>query len=357
MSRITPRVQALQEKYASDPQKQQEAVRELYQQEGVSMGGSCLWSLLPMFIILPLYQVVRQPIVYMLHENAEVAAEIVNIIKTAIPEVFGKNNYYDQMVAAQYIPQFAQQIKEAFPAIQEATLAGINFNFLGIDLGQIPQFNIFGWTTYDWAHFGLFLLPLLSAGSQVLSMFISQRMNNSVVTNEKGVQDKEAVQKSQQNQSNKMMMWMMPLLSLWIGFGIPATLSLYWLIQGVLSTVQDVFLTKHYRKIYDAEDAERLKKAMAEEAAEAEKERIRAQRRAENPDGITQNTSKKKLQKKQQQEEDAAKAAAAKEYAAARGVVEQEEEKSDCMSGIPARPYCKGRNYDPNRYSSTSTEE
>ena len=49
-----------------------------------------------------------------------------------------------------------------------------------------------------------------------------------------------------------------------------------------------------------------------------------------------------------------AKAAAAKEYAARKGILEDEDDESDCMSGIPSRPYCKGRNYDPNRYA---TEE
>ena len=104
-------------------------------------------------------------------------------------------------------------------------------------------------------------------------------------------------------------------------------------------------------------DAERLKRHMAQEALEAEKERIRAEKRAANPDGITENTSKKKLQKKLQLEEDAAKAAAAKEYAAKRGIVEETAEEKTCMSGIPSRPYCKGRNYDPNRYAADSTEE
>ena len=47
--------------------------------------------------------------------------------------------------------------------------------------------------------------------------------------------------------------------------------------------------------------------------------------------------------------EAAEKAANAKEYAAKRGIVE--EETDSCMSGIPSRPYCKGRNYDPNRYN------
>ena len=55
--------------------------------------------------------------------------------------------------------------------------------------------------------------------------------------------------------------------------------------------------------------------------------------------------------------EQAAKAAAAKEYAARKGIVEDEDDAGSCMSGIPSRPYCKGRNYDPNRYASNSTEE
>ena len=92
---------------------------------------------------------------------------------------------------------------------------------------------------------------------------------------------------------------------------------------------------------------------MEQDAIEAEKERIRAERRAANPDGITDNTSKKKLQKKQQQAEEAAKAAAKKEYDAKKGIVEEEPEEKKTLSGIAERPYCKGRAYDPNRYNNT----
>ena len=203
------------------------------------------------------------------------------------------------------------------------------------------------------------LIPLLSAGQQVLSMQISQRMNNSLVTDKNGIQDKETAQKSQQNQSAKMMTWTMPIISLFIGFTVPAALSLYWFIGGVARMIEDIILTKRYRKIYDAEDAERLKKHLAEEAAEAEKERIRAERRAANPEGITENTSKKKLQQKKQQEADAAKAAAKKEYDAKKGIVAEEEEPKEnkALSGIADRPYCKGRAYDPNRYGKKNTEE
>ena len=353
MSRLTPRLKVIQERYANDQTKQNEAIQALYKEEGVSMGGGCLWSMIPLFILIPLFTVIRQPIVYMLHENLAVAEQIVAVIKELAPTRFSANTYYDQVVAAQLIPQYAEAIKAAIPTISEATLAGVNFSFLGIDMGAIPTFNVFKWEVYNWSTIGAFLIPVLSAGSQVLNMKISMSMNNSVVTDEKGIQDEETAKNSQANQTNNVMMWTMPLMSLWIGFTVPSALSLYWFVQGIISMVMDVYLTKKLRTIYDAEDALRLKKALEEERLEAEKERIRAERRAANPDGITENTSKKKLQQKQQRESDAAKAAAAREYAEKKGIV-MEEEENTVMSGIPSRPYCKGRNYDPNRYS---TEE
>ena len=317
------------------------------------MGGGCLWTFVPLLILIPLYAVVRQPIVYMLHESADVATKIVEIVKAGVPAAFSKNEYYDQMVAARYIPEFVDAIKEAVPTIAERTLEGINFDFLGVDMGSIPTINVFNsekWS-WDWAHIGGALIPLMSAGSQVLTMWISQKMNNSVVTNEKGVQDQEAAKNSQSAQTSKMMMYTMPIMMLWIGFTVPVVLSLYWMIQGLVSVVQDIYLTKHYRKIYDEEDAIKLQRALEEDRLEAERERIRAERRAANPDGQTQNTSKKKIQKQQRELEAAEKAANAKEYAAKRGIVEEEDESASCMSGIPSRPYCKGRNYDPNRYN------
>ncbi|MBQ6718784.1 MAG: membrane protein insertase YidC [Oscillospiraceae bacterium] len=357
MSRLQPRIQDIQRRYAHDQQKQNEEIQKLQQEEGASMGmGGCLWSFVPLLILFPLFTVIREPITYILGESAEVTQQIIAVVKANAPALFSNNTYYDQVVAASAISQYANEIAAAIPGISTETLAGINFDFFGINLGAIPQFNIFASTwAWDWAHIGAFLIPIVSAISQVAQMWVSQKTNDSVVTNEKGIQDKEMAENSQSAQTNKMMMWMMPLMSLWIGFTVSAGLSVYWFIGGVFRMVTDPIMTKHYRKIYDAEDAVRLQKALEQERIEAEKERIRAERRAANPEGITANTSKKKLQKQQREAEQAAKAANAKEYNAKKGIVEEEEE--SCMSGIPSRPYCKGRNYDPNRYASNPTEE
>ena len=355
MSRLTPQIQFIQKKYANDRQKQAEMTQALYKAEGVSMGGGCLWSLVPLLLLFPLYAVVRQPIVYVFHETLDTAGKIMNVIKEALPDLVSQRNaYYEQMIAAPLLPQFADKIEDMVS--NPATLDGLKFTFFGVDLAAVPNFNFGSWGSDLWANIGLFLLPILSAGSQVLTMLVSQKMNNSLVTNEKGVQDKEAAKNSDSAKTSKTMMYIMPLMSLWIGFTIPGAMSVYWLAQGLLGMFVDMALTKHYRKKYDAEDASKLRLAMEEEERQMEKERIRAERRAANPEGITQNTSKKKLQENKRKEQEAEKAAAAREYAEKRGIVFEEEKENLPLSGVKDRPFCKGRAYDPDRYTKTEEE-
>ena len=57
----------------------------------------------------------------------------------------------------------------------------------------------------------------------MLSMFISQKMNGQVATNADGERDEEAAK--QQAKTNMSMMLMMPLMSLWIGYSMPAALQ------------------------------------------------------------------------------------------------------------------------------------
>lgn len=352
MSRMAPLTQAIQNKYPDDPQKANMEISKIYKEEGVSMFGGCLWSLLPLILIFPLFYVIREPLEYMLHFTGTQAAKIVEVVKAQVPEAFKGNAYYDQVYASSYLAQCAQQIKEALPELANKTIPSLNFNFLGIDLGQIPSFAFWKWDSYSWANIGAFLLPVLSAGSQVVNMFISQKLNASVSTDDKGNVDEDAAKASAK--TNKFMMWVMPLFSLWIGFSYPCSLSIYWLSQGIFGMVQDIYLTKHYRKLYDAEDNIKRRIAAEQAAIEAERERVRAQRRAENPEGIVENTSKKKLQRQQQFQKEQAVAANKKANAPE---IEPDE---DCPSGDPSRPYAKGRAYRADHYrevKAKNTEE
>lgn len=339
MSRLSPQVKALEAKYGDDKQKYQLAVQQMYKEEGVSMGGGCLWSFIPLIILLPLYYVIREPITYMMHNSRSISEAIVAFIQ-ASGENLGKNSYYAQLAAAGHIGDYMEELK-SLAVTANANLQAMNFQFLGIDLAGIPSFRF--WECEGWGEIGLFLIPVVSAGLQAASMWISQKMNNQVATNADGEQDTDAAKAA--NQTNATMMLMMPLMSLWIGFSMPAAISIYWIAQAVFGAVQDYFLTKHYRKVYDEEDAVKQEIAAKRRAEEAEKERQRALRREQNPDGITDNVSKKKI--RQQEKEAAEKAARA--YEAKKNPVQESEEKKP-LSGDPERPYSRGRAYDPAHY-------
>ena len=346
MSRLSPQVKALEAKYGDDKQKYQLAVQQMYKEEGVSMGGGCLWSFIPLIILLPLYYVIREPITYMMHNSRSISEAIVAFIQ-ASGENLGTNSYYAQLAAAGHIGDYMEELK-SLAVTANANLQAMNFQFLGIDLAGIPSFRF--WDCEGWSEIGLFLIPVVSAGLQAASMWISQKMNNQVATNADGEQDADAAKAA--NQTNATMMLMMPLMSLWIGFTLPASLGVYWiansvlmLVQAVFGAVQDYFLTKHYRKVYDEEDAVKQEIAAKRRAEEAEKERQRALRREQNPDGITDNVSKKKI--RQQEKEAAEKAARA--YEAKKNPVQESEEKKP-LSGDPERPYSRGRAYDPAHY-------
>ena len=344
MSRLAPLARSIEAKYGDDRQKAQMAVQQMYKEEGVSMGGGCLWSFIPLLILFPLYYVIREPITYMMHNSRSISEAIVAFLQ-ASGENLGKNAYYAQLAAAGHIGDYADKLREVLQSIMgsdvKINLQAMNFQFLGIDLAAIPTFRF--WDCEGWSEIGLFLIPVVSAGLQAASMWISQKMNNQVATNADGEQDADAAKTA--NQTNATMMLMMPLMSLWIGFSMPAAISIYWIAQAVFGAVQDYFLTKHYRKVYDEEDAVKQEIAAKRRAEEAEKERQRALRREQNPDGITDNVSKKKIR---QQEKEAAEKAA-KAYEARKNPVQESEEKKP-LSGDPERPYSRGRAYDPAHY-------
>ena len=82
---------------------------------------------------------------------------------------------------------------------------------------------------------------------------------------------------------NNSMMIMMPIMSIWISFIVPAGVGIYWLISNILSVIQSVILNK----IMNPAEAVAKAKAEAEEAAARERaERIEKKRKAREEAGI-----------------------------------------------------------------------
>ena len=269
-SRLAPRLKELEAKYGDDKLKYQQEMSNLYKKEGVSPMGGCLWSLLPLVILLLLYYIIRQPMTYLMQLSADQITQIQEYMTSnGLVELAtsGRGSYYTEIVLAQAVYDNQSAIASIVPDIASRA---IDFHFLGIDLSTIPDWRWFyspGDVGYTLAGFGLFIVPILSALSQLASMIISQKLNGSVATDDKGEKDEDAAATAAK--SMKTMMYIMPIFSLWIGFSMPAAMCIYWIAQAVFNTGFDAVLTVHYRKVYDEEDAIKREKA-AEEACRIE---------------------------------------------------------------------------------------
>ena len=149
----------------------------------------------------------------------------------------------------------------------------------------------------------------------------------------------------------KAMNLMMPLMSLYICFIMPAALGIYWIYQSVLGIVQELIFNKHFGKIMAKEKAER-EKADRIRAAEIERKRQETERlKAEGATIANSNTSKKKIQARQKAEMDEIKAAAIREEKAARRAKLGIEEEETPDSQVGNRRYARGRAYVADRFT------
>lgn len=344
---IQPRIQELQRRHEGNPQKLNQEMQKLYQEEGINPMSGCIWSLIPFPILIALYSVIRQPLTRMMFVAEEVVTTLqdffVNQGWYTIPT---KTDAYMEIKLADIAHQHWDEVQTAL-AGQVDGLMNVDFGFLGLNLGQQPQWNFFLRT--DWSDasvwlpaLGLFLIPFISAFLSWASMKISNMSNP------------PQAQNAQTEASMKSMTLMMPLMSIWICFVMPAAMGIYWIANSVFGIVRDFVLTKVYRKQLDKEMAER-DAARSQREKEIEAKRLETERlKAEGKTTINANTSKKKIQANEKQKMDERKAALDKAERAARRERRGEKEYEKPSSQVGDRRYARGRAYDPNRFSSAA---
>ncbi len=333
-TRLAPIMKELEKKHEGNRQKYQEEVARLYKEEKINPMSGCLWSLIPFPILIALYSVIRQPFTRLMRMSVEnvqaITDKLVNMGLYTVPE--RADAYYEITLSNIVHEHFAD-----FQGISEK-LVDLDFNFLGVNLGLRPQWNVF---SFDWSDpaiwgpaLGLFLIPVVSALLSYFSMKISNGSNPAA---------------AEQQQSMKGMMLMMPLVSLYIGFVMPAALGIYWIANSLLAIIQDWILNKHYNKILDAEDAQRREKMRLRDE-ELDKKRLETEKLREL--GATErnkNTSKKKIQASEKaQNEERLAAQRAEEKARRRAELGLSDDTPDSQVGT--RRYARGRAYVEDRF-------
>lgn len=223
MQQVQPKLKELQEKYSSDADKQKlsEETMKLYKEYGVSPMSGCLPLLIQLPILFGLYGVIYQPITYMLH------------LGDKIPELLAKFPEIDA----------ASRQMEIYLAKSDNL---IKFDFLGIDLSATPSIK-------DPSI--LWLIPIIAAITTYLTSKVSTSMSSTKEKTQEEVKPKRVLSPEQKTANTntaasmtKSMSLMMPLMTLWITFTLPATIGVYWVISNIAAIVQTVVLNGYYKK-------------------------------------------------------------------------------------------------------------
>ena len=314
MNLLSSKMQQLQKQYGKDRERYNLEIQKLYEKEKVNPMSGCLWSFIPIIFLMVLYGIIREPLTYLMNVPADMIETVAEITGVA------NSGTYPQIAMLKAIadPAVLEQVKAALGETAGAGLFSMNVEFLGINLANIPQLNF--WSNgMNWGSVGLFLLPLVSVGTSLLSMYVSMKTNQ---------MNRGGEQNEQMAKTNRTMMIFMPIMSLWIGFTVPAGLSIYWIAQYIFSIFQELICGRLLKKDYErarAEAAERERQEKEDEKRRKEEARLERQRRLEEE---KKNRGKKKPKKAEPTEP---------------GI-----NKDDSRIGI--RAYARGRAYDPNRF-------
>lgn len=221
MNRLQPKLKELEAKYKDDKQRYSLEVQKLYKKEGVSMFGGCLPLLITLPIMIGLYNVVRQPLTHIFGLSADTIGQIANaLIENGVAGIEHKTGFMLEVAIASNLEKY----NEIIVPIAE-NLKNVDFTFLGLDLSAIPNFKYI--TT-------LWIIPALSGFTAWLSGWLMRRAQGKQVT-------------EQAAQTNSMMNFLMPLMSVWIAFAVPAGLGLYWIMSNVVTSAQEPILNAYYK--------------------------------------------------------------------------------------------------------------
>ena len=331
MSRVSGQMQELQKRYAKNQAKLQEEMQKLYEEEGVNPMSGCLWSFLPLPILMALYSIIRQPITHFMMLSKDVLQTVVQSVADAGVDLTNIV-MMDKATGAPALKDGLYQMAaygqiNLVKAVQEMGLStpdgwfNVNYKFLGLDLTATPWEYVKSFT-FTWAVIGVILLPILAG----LSPFVFSKLTMKT----------QPQADAAGGASMKSMMYMMPLFSVYIAFIMPAALGVYWIAQSVFSLIQEAILNKTFSAKLSEEEEARFQARQADRQKRMEEARIQERQRK-------QEEQKKQTLREKQQAAQAAKAAKAAKAAT-----------STTEAGrVGDRPYARGRAYKADRYDET----
>lgn len=285
MTKIQPKMVALQQKYANDRDKLNQKMSELYRKEHVSPLSGCLPMLIQMPILFIMFAAMRTV------GNERTISMILDMKETGVLKpgtlqswLWIKNVFMPDSFSATILPPVGDTLRLIQPSNSSAILTQENieaaraflasdaYNAIAVNYApaiaftriQIPLifFNPTITLPSSFANLiqyanGLFILPLLAGASQFL---MTKIMNGSQKDKDKDKdKDKNAVPTVQQKEesdaaaaanamNSPMMKWFFPIFSIWICATSNAAFSIYWMAANVIQIAQQLLVNVWFER-------------------------------------------------------------------------------------------------------------
>jgi len=293
-AKMSPELQAIQKKYKNKKDNDSmmamnQETQAVYAKYGVSPTGSCVQLLIQMPILFSLYRVIYAmpayvskikdsfyPLVEKLRGDAGAVEYVKGLQNSAMflkqfeNESFtGGNVQYVENTLIDCLNRASTAewngLSEQFSSLSadvSITLEKLNEynNFLGLNMANSPSFTMKdAFSTGNYLLIvGALLIPLLAALTQWINTKLMPQAN---ANSGNDTADNMA-------QSMKMMNTMMPLMSAFFCFTLPAGMGLYWIAGAVVRSIQQVLINRHIDKM---DINEVIKKNEAKAAKKIEK--------------------------------------------------------------------------------------
>lgn len=267
-TRIKPKLDELKKKYGDDRQKLATAQQKLYQDEGISMSGGCLPTIIRLVLMMWIYSLILSPLTYMANADNVKVKNVSKTFSTAMTSLkksdedqydkikeklswdekrsanselalihlidYDINHPEDKIFEEVLSKKQYKKVKNDIVYLERTHKdSGINYNLFKnekLDLTLTPGFsiNIFGDFKLIW------LIPISAFLAQMLTSVVS------MLINKKNNPDAPTMAG---------MLLTMPLISLFIGFSLPGGVGFYWicssLVGGLIQSCMQLFYGPH----------------------------------------------------------------------------------------------------------------
>ena len=250
---LRPKEMAIKNKYKGrndqpTMQKMQAEIQELYQRENFSPYSGCLPLLVQLPIVMALYNIVIDPLHYMLGVSKSITTALTTFA-TASPAAGGlgmnlsSNRGSIELLSS--LKESGDNIIDSLGNFQYYAFSEEAIANLDKAVGMIPNFNIgnlnFGltpsWDNLAGGYWVLMLVPVLTFVTYFFSSKINRKFMYQPATN-------DGVDARQQACSNSMMDVTMPAMSAFFTLAVPAVVGVYWAFRSWIGLLKSFIMSR-----------------------------------------------------------------------------------------------------------------